>query len=54
MITVQSVCKNLILAKTKVGLNELVCICQKIIFMKELEGNGSVNLKIEDIKILIN
>lgn len=42
------------LAKPEVGLNELVGICQKIILMKGLEGKGCVNLKIDDIKNLIN
>ena len=42
------------LAKPEVGLNELVGICQKIIFMKQLEGKGCVNLEIDDIKDLIN
>ena len=42
------------LAKPEVGLNELVGICQKIILMKDLEGKGCVNLKIDDIKSLIN
>ena len=41
------------LAKPEVGLNELVGICQKIIFMKQLEGKGCVNLEIDDIKELI-
>ena len=42
------------LAKPEVGVNELVGICQKIILMKDLEGKGCVNLKIDDIKSLIN
>ena len=42
------------LAKPEVGLNELVGICQKIILMKDLEGKGCVNLKIDDIKDLLN
>ena len=42
------------LAKRKIGLSELVGICQKIILMKDLEGKGCVNLKIEDIKDLLN
>lgn len=42
------------LAKPEVGLNELVGICQKIILMKDLEGKGCVNLKIDNIKNLIN
>ena len=42
------------LAKPEVGFNELTGICQKIILMKDLEGKGCVNLKIDDIKSLIN
>ena len=42
------------LAKPEVGFNELTGICQKIILMKDLEGKGCVNLKIEDIKDLLN
>ena len=42
------------LAKPEVGVNELYGICQKIIFMKQLEGKGCVNLEIDDIKDLIN
>ena len=42
------------LAKSEVGVNELIGICQKIILMKQLEGKGCVNLEIDDIKDLIN
>lgn len=42
------------LAKSEVGVNELVGICKKIILMKQLEGKGCVNLEIDDIKDLIN
>lgn len=42
------------LVKTEVGFNELTGICQKIILMKELKGKGCVNLKIDDIKDLLN
>ena len=36
------------------SLNELIGLSKKIIVMKELEGKGCVNLKIEDIKSMIN
>ena len=42
------------LAKSEVGVNELIGICQKIILMKQLEGKGCVNLEIDDVKDLIN
>lgn len=42
------------LAKSEVGVNELIGICQKIILMKQLEGKGCVNLEIDEIKDLIN
>lgn len=42
------------LAKPEVGFNELTGICQKIILMKDLESKGCVNLKIEDVKNLLN
>lgn len=42
------------LAKPDIGLNELVGICQKIILVKDLEGKGCVNLKIDEIKPLLD
>lgn len=40
------------LANPNISLNEVVGLCQRLIIMKQLEGKGCVNLKIEEIKIL--
>lgn len=42
------------LANPNISFNEVVGLCQRLIIMKQLEGKGCVNLKIEDIKPLIN
>ena len=39
------------LANPSISFNEVVGLCQCLIIMKQLEGKGCVNLKIEDIKI---
>ena len=41
------------LANPNLSFNEIVGLCKKLIFIKQLEGKGCVNLKIEDIKPLI-
>ena len=42
------------LANPNLSFNEIVGLCKKLIVIKQLEGKGCVNLKIEDIKPLIN
>ena len=42
------------LANPNISFNEVVGLCQRLIIMKQLEGKGCVNLKIEDIKPLIS
>ena len=40
------------LANPNISFNEVIGLCQRLIIMKQLEGKGCVNLKIEEIKIL--
>lgn len=42
------------LANPNISFTEVVGLCQRLIIMKQLEGKGCVNLKIEDIKSLIS
>ena len=42
------------LANPNISFNEVVGLCKRLIIMKQLEGKGCVNLKIEDIKPLIS
>ena len=42
------------LANLNISINEISGLCQRLIIMKQLEGKGYVNLKVEDIKPLIS